>query len=440
MKKTKGILAFLLASALMLTTAVGCGGNGGDDGSKAGGDKTADGYGDGTGTITMWGWNAGDIEKIFDEYKKITGADVDLDYVTVQQAEAFQKLQTTVSAGLDLPDIVPSEVGQRGTFLDLGIWDNLEKEPYNLDKTQFFDYFIPLVSNADGEIVCLPWDISTAALAYKKPLAEKYLGTSDPAALQEMLPTWDAFAEKGKEVQSASNGEVFMFASLTNIYQIGYGQNSAPILTDDGKLNMDPVNATLELVEKFRDNKTADNIVESSPAYSASYADDLHIFYPCASWSPNYQIAPNDPEGIDRWGLMLPPEGCFSWGGSGFLIPTDAKNKLAGFNFASWMTTKEGCVSQYETVGYFSANVEAYEDPEFVNMKVDQFGDQNLGEILFVDAMENIEVRPVTKYDVTINDVWTLVVEAMNSDASLDKDAAADMFKTEVGNKAPDLA
>lgn len=440
MKRTKNLAAFLLASALMLTTAVGCGGNSEGNGSEAEGNKTANGYGDGTGTITMWGWNAGEIEKIFDVYKEQTGADVELDYVTVQQAEAFQKLQTTVSAGLDLPDVVPSEVGQRGTFLDLGIWDVLTEEPYNFDVDMVMDYYVPLISNADGKVVCLPFDISTAALAYKKPLAEKYLGTSDPKALQEMLPTWDSFVEKGKEVQSASNGEVFMFASLTNIYQIGYGQNPDPIITDDGKLNMGPVDATLGLVEKFRDNKTADNIVESSPAYSASYADDLHIFYPCASWSPNYQIAPNDPEGIDRWGLMLPPEGCFSWGGSGFLIPTDAKNKLAGFNFCNWLLTKEGTVKSFETCMYFNCNKEAYEDPEFAQMKVENFGDQNLGEILFVDAIENIEVRPVTKYDVTINDVWTLVVEAMNSDASLNKEAAAEMFKTEVGNKAPDLA
>jgi multiple sugar transport system substrate-binding protein len=439
-KRTKGILAFLLASAMMLTTAVGCG-DSSDTGSAGGNDSAGgDGYGDGTGTITMWGWNAGDIDKLFAVYKEDTGADVELDYVTVQQAEAFQKLQTTVSAGLDLPDIVPSEVGQRGTFLDLDIWDVLTDDPYNFDTNMIMDYYIPLISNEDGEVVCLPWDVSTAALAYKKPLAEKYLGTSDPDELAALLPTWDSFVEKGKEVQSASNGEVFMFASLTNIYQIGYGQNPDPIINDDGSLNMDPVNATLELVETFRDNKTADNIVESSPAYSASYADDLHIFYPCASWSPNYQIAPNDPDGIDRWGLMLPPEGCFSWGGSGFLIPTDAKNKLAGFNFCNWMLTKDGTVKSFETCMYFNCNKEAYEDPEFAQMKVENFGDQNLGEILFVEAMDNIEVRPVTKYDVTINDVWTLVVEAMNSDASLDAEAAADMFKTEVGNKAPDLA
>ena len=133
-----------------------------------------------TETITMWGW----IEKIFNAYKEATGADVALDYVTVQQAEAFQKLQTTMSAGLELPDIVPSEVGQRGTMLALDIWEDMSADPYNFDTSQIFDYEIPLCSNERGELCALPWDVSTAGLAYKRDLAKKYLGTDWPRCFQ----------------------------------------------------------------------------------------------------------------------------------------------------------------------------------------------------------------------------------------------------------------
>ena len=135
--------------------------------------------GEGTETITMWGWNAGDIEKIFNAYKEETGADVSLDYVTVQQEESFQKLQTTISAGLDLPDIVPSEVNQRGTMLSLDIWEDLSAAPYNFDKSQIFEYEIPLCSNEKGELCALPWDVSTAGLAYKRDLAKEYLAKAN---------------------------------------------------------------------------------------------------------------------------------------------------------------------------------------------------------------------------------------------------------------------
>ena len=52
------------------------------------------------------------------------------------------------------------------------------------------------------------------------------------------------------------------------------------------------------------------------------------------------------------------------------------------------------------------------------------FGDQNLGEILFVEAMPTINLRPVSEYDVTITEVWNYVIEAVNSDDSMDTDSA----------------
>ncbi|MDR2246515.1 MAG: hypothetical protein LBE17_07605 [Treponema sp.] len=80
---------------------------------------------EGSVTIEMWGWNAGQMEPIFAHYKEVTGENVNLNYVAVSQQETFQKLQTVVSAGLDLPDIVPSAAGQRGTLVSLDMWEDV---------------------------------------------------------------------------------------------------------------------------------------------------------------------------------------------------------------------------------------------------------------------------------------------------------------------------
>jgi multiple sugar transport system substrate-binding protein len=387
----------------------------------------------------MWGWNAGQIEQIFAEYLRQTGAQVTLNYSAVGQQETFQKLQTVVSAGLDLPDIVPAEIGQRGTMMSLNIWEDLSKAPYNFDMERTFEYFKPLCTNESGELVALPWDVSSAALAYKRDLAEKYLGTSDPAELQAMLPTWDAFVQTGRQLQADTGGKIFMFASLTNIYQIADGQNPYPIIWNN-KLDMESsVRKTITKMVEFRNNKVVDNILETSPAYNASYADELHIFYPCASWSPDYQITPNDPNGIGRWGLMIPPEGCFSWGGSSFMVPRNAKHKKEGFDFVDWILSKEGVIFQHNELGFNIGNREAFQDPAIAKMTSKHFGDQNLGEILFVQAIPTITVRPVSLYDVAIQDTYNLVIESINSNASMDVNAAARLFETELRNKVPDL-
>lgn len=391
------------------------------------------------GDIVVWGWSVGEVQTPFDAFVEDTGYNGKMEYVTIQQTEAFQKLQTTISAGLDLPDAISSEIGQRGTMMSLGIWEDLSAEPYNFDETTIFDYFGSLCKDESGAFVCIPMDISTAGMAYKKDLAEQYLGTSDRGELEAMLSDWDSFKQVGIDLQKDTNGEVFMFTGLSSVKYIIDGQNSTPVISDN-KLDLEnSVHNALNFMVDFRNNKVCDNISESSPAYSASFADDLHIFYPCASWGPAYVIGPNDPDGADTWGLMIPPGGCFSMGGSGNMIPADAKNKMGAYKFISWLVSKDGTTRARELTGNNYANKEAYNDPDFAQMSDPSFGDQNLGEILFVEGMPTIDLRPVSEYDVTITEVWNYVIEAVNSDSSMDTQKAMELFETEIRNKLPNL-
>ena len=51
---------------------------------------------------------------------------------------------------------------------------DLSAEPYNFDESTIFDYFGPLCKDENGAFVCIPMDISTAGMAYKKDVAERY--------------------------------------------------------------------------------------------------------------------------------------------------------------------------------------------------------------------------------------------------------------------------
>ncbi|MDR2742495.1 MAG: extracellular solute-binding protein [Treponema sp.] len=389
-------------------------------------------------TIEMWGWNAGQMEQIFAHYKEVTGATANLNYVAVSQQETFQKLQTVVSAGLDLPDIVPSEAGQRGTMVSLDMWEDVTKAPYNFDLNSIFAYLQPLCKNEKGEMVTVPFDITSAALAYKRDLAEKYLGVSDPAAVQALFPNRDAFVAKGKEVQVASGGKVFMLYGPSAIFQIASGQNPAPIVKNN-KLDLAPVKAVIDEIVRFRDNGIADNIINDTPAWSASFVDDTHIFYPCASWTPEYQIMSNDPKGPTHpWGLIVPPGGAFSWGGTGFMIPKEAKHKLEAFKFVQWLLSKDAVMWMHEKYFYNLCNVEAAKDPVLANLTNPYFGDQNLGTV-FYGAADTITPRPISQYDVIIQDTFNLVTEQLNSQKNLTAGEALKIFETEFRNKAPDI-
>ena len=177
----------------------------------------------------------------------------------------------------------------------------------------------------------------------------------------------------------------------------------------------------------------------TSPAYNASYASNKYIFYPAASWSPTYVIDRNDPAGVGMWGLMVPPGGSFSWGGTAHMIPTKAKHKTTAFTLANWLVTKEGAIAQRQLLGYNMANAEAYNDPEILKFFDKNFGTQNLGAIFFGEAVKKLTPRPVSSYDVAIADVWNLVTEALNSDRNLDLKGALSMWESEFRNKAPEV-
>ncbi|MDR2246516.1 MAG: hypothetical protein LBE17_07610 [Treponema sp.] len=81
---------------------------------------------------------------------------------------------------------------------------------------------------------------------------------------------------KGKEVQVASAGKVFMLYGPSAIFQISSGQNSAPIIQNN-KLDLAPVKAVIDEIVRFRDNGIADNIINDTPAWSASFVDDTHM-------------------------------------------------------------------------------------------------------------------------------------------------------------------
>lgn len=55
-----------------------------------------------------------------------------------------------------------------------------------------------------------------------------------------MMPTWEAFIQKGKEVYEKSNGEVYMWFSLEDIRQFTQEQSDM-VWVNDGKINVENV-------------------------------------------------------------------------------------------------------------------------------------------------------------------------------------------------------
>jgi ABC-type glycerol-3-phosphate transport system substrate-binding protein len=148
--------------------------------------------------ITHWVW--GDYEMKGAADFNQTYPNIKVNYVTIGSADYFKKLQTTAAAGGEMPDVANLEMTPRGALVNLDIWENLDKAPYNANRKELVPWSIPLITNAKGELVSIQIDNCVGGYTYNRALAKQYFGTDDPAKLEKIFTSWDVYLQKGKEV------------------------------------------------------------------------------------------------------------------------------------------------------------------------------------------------------------------------------------------------
>lgn len=451
MKKKKTAIAMI--TALLCCVLAGCGtpapseegqgSNAADSQEEGSTGKSGDTENQGTDepvTLTIWSYTEHLLTPVIEGYQK-EHPDVEFEVTYVAGDEIYQKLVASLTTGLVLPDMVAHEVGQRGEILSLDVWENLEKAEYGLDKNVFFDASASLITNPDGEVVCIPWDMDMCGLAYKRDLALEYFGTDDPAALEEMMPDWPEFIAEGRKVLEESGNKVYMFASLSDAATIVSRQNAAPYLAENGALDLKATwGNAMNILADMRDAGIAKGLSMWTPAWASSFGEKDCIFYPCATWMPMSYITEYSAEGdVGNWGLMMPPEGACIWGGTAVGLTNTSSHKAEAWDFMNYFLSEEGIQISKDSSGFFTHVESAYEKEEFTSWSTDLFGAQDIGKKFFSDAFMTVQARPVTEYDQQIENAANLVLQSMITDKSIDGEKAVEMMAEELVNAGLEL-
>lgn len=430
-KRLASLISIMLFMSL-LTACLGSTNNDNKASNESDGEKSTE-----KGTITMWGWDANYIDVVSKEFNKVY-PDIKIELTNVGAEDYLQKVQTTMASGGELPDILWGERNFRGKIFEFDIWENLENEPYNFDKSTVFDYLEPLTSNSKGETIAIEQSLTPGAIAYRRDLAKQYFGTDDPKELEALFPTLDAMIEKGKEVQEKSKGEVYMFSSLGELNEIFTAQSQKALMDGDVIDVTGKMKEVIDKVTKVRDAGIVDKLELWSPQWNASFADGKHIFFPAANWAPQFVIKPNDKEGEGRWGLMKPPGEMYSWGGTVFGISKTSENKELAWKFINWLLlTKEGAEAS-KLVNFYVPLKEVYKDQQFVSNEDPFFANQDVGEFWIEEIVPEIDVPVLSGNDAVVKDSTNLVLNLLNSDHSVDANEALEKLILEVKAKLPD--
>ncbi len=392
------------------------------------------------GTLTMWGWDDSYYETVTKAFQE-KYPNVKFEYTPMANGDTLQKYQTALAAGTELPDVAWSILDSRAKVFELDMWEDLSSTPYNFDINDVYEYLQPKMVNSKGQICGIEQCMSPAGLAYRKDLALEYLGTDDPKELEAMFPTWEAFAEKGKEVNEKSGGKVYMMQGLTDSQQFIREQDAQSWIDGTTIKATDTLKRSIELACLFRDNKVVDKLEAWSPAWYASFGEDTHIFAGCATWSVAFSIEPNDPKGetTGHWALMNAPEGNISWGGTTLGISKTCKDKRLAWEFIKFATLSTEGAEALNSIGLLTSAKQPYEDnPTLKSFTSPWFGNQDLGKMYLEEIIPNIQARPMNIDDNVIHETLNLVTTSLNNDTSMTADDAMQQLKEELEIKLPD--
>ena len=456
----KKIIAVILASAMLIASLSACGnsggGNGGDSSASSGSSATAEDTGsadtDASGdagakggevTLTIWDWDEAHLNHMTQWYME-KHPNVKIETLVVAANDYFQKFQSAVASGSGVPDIVLSEMAYRGKLFDLGVLEDLSKDPYNVKAEDMFDFANRLGAGPNGELYGVEQQICPSGFAYRRDLAKEYLGTDDPDEIAEMISTWDKLFEVGKQVVEKSGGKVTVFPGMTVVLKDLLNNKNVKDYIDGDNIDLTGrYMDVLETATKFNQAGILGKQEDSTPAMANSYAAGEVLFYPCAPWSLKWGIATNDPDGSGNWGLTKAPEDGFTYGGTSVSVYSGSENKDAAWEYIKEVyCTGEGVEEAYRQFGFMTGFKAPYEssDSYFFTEKGqydDFFGGQNLADYFINEIAITTQGQVQTKHQSNVNTALMNVATQMTGNPAMTAEEAMEAFKTEVQTLIP---
>lgn len=479
--KMKKILALLLAG-LMTASLAACGGDTAADAPaskpaaeseaapEAEASSEAEAPAELSGKLTVWTL-AEDLNQFADRFKeKHPGVEVEV--VVTPPGDYPTKVETALLGGDSTADIIVGEPQMLESMYEAEFFANLDEMGAQDYAGQIVDYVWEVGQDADGVQRAISYQITPAGIYYRRDIAEKVFGTSDPVEIGKLFADYPTIIETGKTLKDAGYR---IFASDA---ETGYfSGDSAWVI--DGKLNVDESRyAYMDMcTELYQQDLTAYAAQWTAPWYQAmsgpvpiltadvmwgdwgtneagetnlnvwdaenfnanvgNYTDETaEVFaFGLPAWGV-LTLRDNVGETSGLWGVCEGP--AYGFGGGTFIgISELSENKELAWEFVKFCTLDEDTAdwwieaSEGDTVSLISALEKHADDGN------DVYGGQHLYSF-WLEQAEGIDYSKVTMYDKAIGDAWGNAITAVKTGEKTKEDAV-NGFYDEVASTYPDL-
>ncbi|KNY25271.1 extracellular solute-binding protein [Pseudobacteroides cellulosolvens] len=358
------------------------------------------------GEFSFWYFNkdeAPNIVKAFNEaYPNVK---VNLSVIPDRDQQYQNKLTSAIRAGSGVPDVFGVESAFVKRFIDM---PDAFADLTELSKDyvgNMIPYTLDVGTDKNGVLRALSHQATPMALAYKKGVSKKYLGTDDPSEIAEMMSTPEKMLQTAKTLYGKSGGKVSLFPTFEEPMKFYLGGRSYGWVADN-KLNLDQKMLDfIDFAKTLRNNKFEAYLDQWSPGWSAAIADDEKaLVWACPTWGIPWIVGSNDKSASEggRWGLARPPFPSF-WGGTWFGIYSKSHNKDTAWKFLKYFTTNKDAMKKWANNNQdFPNNLEAISEGSLEDSKIMGTNVFKFYETFIKDINGNL----LTKYDDTIENCY----------------------------------
>ena len=216
------------------------------------------------------------------------------------------------------------------------------------DYANSYQYNLDLGSDVDGNVRALFWQATPGCYAVRADLAEKYLGTTDPAELAEKFKDLDTIVETAREVNEASGGKCKLFSGYDEIKRSLTGSRTQGFYDENDKITIDDnIKTYMETAKTLYDEDLTFNTDQWSADWSANMSGDgvdsnAALAYMGCPWFVYWSLS-------DAWKgntILVPTQTKCYWGGTGLAATTDcADTELAAKIMKFFTCDEDGMVA-----------------------------------------------------------------------------------------------
>lgn len=188
------------------------------------------------------------------------------------------------------------------------------------DYANMYDYTVQ-AATVDGVVKGVSWQAAPGCMVYRRSLAEKYLGVSEPEDVQKFFKDWDTTKATAQTIQDASNGDCRLYCGYTELQRPYQAQRAEAWLDADSNLVLDD-----NMVNYMKDSKeyvdagyasagSADQQWQDN--WAAMKGDDSIFAYTSCTWFNQWCLLGNitNDAALTDWGMVQGPTN-FYWGGT----------------------------------------------------------------------------------------------------------------------------